>query len=809
MKRSFTKIAAVMLSVAFILALFPGMKIRAANVLYSGICGDPDVNEGKNVTWAIDDEGVLTISGNGDMNNKWYFWTPAPWRTYSNKFNTVIIEDGVTSIGTCAFCGYNASYSNLSVVVPGSVKKINEYAFEENSGLISITLSEGIEEIGLSAFSRCTNLESITIPDSVTKIAGSPFSYCYALKNVKLSENLEKLSYDMFYSCSSLESITIPDSVITADSGVFSHSGLKSITLPDGLTTISGDMFWYCSELTEVTIPNSVTIIDDYAFQDCTSLTSITIPGSVEKIEYNAFKNCYALTDVTISDGVKYIESGAFYDSGVTKITIPGSVEYVGEAAFRWCEDLTDVTLEDGVKEIGYCTFDGCTSLVNVTLPDTLETIDKKAFENCPAIKSITLPGSLVYLGDNIFRDCTGLESVTIDEGVKDINIGLFFGCTSLKEVNLPESLEKIQAMAFYDCTSLESIVIPVGVTYINTDAFSQCTNLTKVTIDKSLASTCESSGVFSSTGVSDLDYVQYDIINTSSGGTVTTDATSASTDKVTFTVTPEENFAVGSVTLTDNGVATVLTPDDNGQYSFVMPSNAVSVEAVYTRVKADISFCSDDGTVLQATKYDVNAIPSYTGETPTKAETYEYSYEFAGWTDGYKTYGVGEELPAATDDVSYRAVFTEIKKPGEYYVNYIELKDGTVVFSIKQVQNDDQTFDLVDKIISDGNELTSGSQYDLTKGSAVITLKKDYFDSLSLGKHTLEVKFKDGGSITIEYSINGGKNSAKSITTASGIVSVPASGEGISMTAVAGTAMILAACAVTGIILTKKRREE
>ena len=97
-----------------------------------------------NIHWTLSDDGVLTISGNGEMNDY-----SQPW---GNSITSVIIENGVTSIGGSAFC--------------------------DCSSLTSITIPEGVTSIGYQAFYNCSNLTSITIPDSVTSIGGYAFSGC-------------------------------------------------------------------------------------------------------------------------------------------------------------------------------------------------------------------------------------------------------------------------------------------------------------------------------------------------------------------------------------------------------------------------------------------------------------------------------------------------------------------------------------------------------------------------------------------------------------------------------------------------------
>ena len=208
----------------------------------SGTCGD-------NLQWKLTDEGVLTITGIGEMKD----WgrNARPWSPYSDV-KQVIIGDGVTTIGGSAF-----SYC---------------------SSLTSLTIPNSITDIGSSAFSGCSSLTSVTIGNSVTEIGGYAFS-----------------------GCSSLTSVTIPNSVTDIGSSAFSGcSSLTSVTIGNSVTTIGSGAFFSCSSLTSVTIGNSVTEIGYYAFSGCSSLTSLTIPNSVTTIGYYAFSGCKNVKQITV-----------------------------------------------------------------------------------------------------------------------------------------------------------------------------------------------------------------------------------------------------------------------------------------------------------------------------------------------------------------------------------------------------------------------------------------------------------------------------------------------------------------------------
>ena len=154
----------------------------------SGTCGD-------NLQWKLTDEGVLTITGTGEMQD--WGGDSRPWPPYRNV-KQVIIGDGVTTIG--------------------------KRAFSDCSSLTSVTIGNGVITIGWGAFYNCPYLTSVTIPNSVTTIGGMAF-----------------------YRCFSLTSVTIPNSVTTIGSGAFSDCrSLTSVTIPNGVTTIGDWAFYYC-----------------------------------------------------------------------------------------------------------------------------------------------------------------------------------------------------------------------------------------------------------------------------------------------------------------------------------------------------------------------------------------------------------------------------------------------------------------------------------------------------------------------------------------------------------------------------------
>ena len=257
-------------------------------IVASGACGD-------NLTWKLDDKGTLTISGKGAM-TEWVYSDSAPWKTYSNTINKVVIQPGVTSIGGYAF----SECKNLtSITIPEGVTSIEDGVFS-GCGLRSITIPKGVTSIGRYAFQESSSLTSITIPEGVTSIGIGAFSGCLDLMSITIPEGVTRIGSRAFEGCSSLTNITIPEGVTSIEDWAFSGcSSLMSITIPEGVTIIGAEAFRGCSSLKSITIPEGVTSIGAGAFRGCSSLKNITIPESVTSIEENAFYACDGLIDVT------------------------------------------------------------------------------------------------------------------------------------------------------------------------------------------------------------------------------------------------------------------------------------------------------------------------------------------------------------------------------------------------------------------------------------------------------------------------------------------------------------------------------
>ena len=273
---------------------------------------------GSDCRWTLSEEGVLLITGSGEMED--YPPPAVPWGGMKDSVKTVEIS-GVSSIG--------------------------DYAFYQFPHLTNVTISSSVTKIGASAFRLSQELGTIFIPHSVNEIGDSAFLSCSSLHSIVVSSENEDYASD--------------------ESGVLYDKNMSVlIQFPAG------------RNVTSFTVPATVTEIHSYAFAAAAPdyLTSIKMGNNVFSIGEGAFMGCLSLTSVELSNSLTKLSASTFWGCvSLTSIVIPDSVFAIGSSAFLGCESLSSVLIPEAVKVLENSTFYGCKSLVAVVLPASLSVI--------------------------------------------------------------------------------------------------------------------------------------------------------------------------------------------------------------------------------------------------------------------------------------------------------------------------------------------------------------------------------------------------------------------------------------------------
>ena len=228
------------------------------------------------------------------------------------------------------------------VVIPEQVKyngetytvtSIGNWAFEDCSGLTSVTIPDGVTSIGWRAFENCSGLTFVTIPSSVTSIDDSAFAKCSGLSSITIPSSVTSIGDDAFYGfrgifntqdiaawCKMSVGFPLVDGPLRL---YVNGEKLEHLVIPDGVTSIGRRAFWNCSGLISVTIPNSVTSIGSYAFDRCSALTTVT--SEIEKpfeINSNTFSDdTYTNAELIVPKGTKAVYQATEGWNKFTKIT--------------------------------------------------------------------------------------------------------------------------------------------------------------------------------------------------------------------------------------------------------------------------------------------------------------------------------------------------------------------------------------------------------------------------------------------------------------------------------------------------------
>lgn len=402
------------------------------------------------------------------------------------------LSDKLTTINGLAF--YNTGLTEITV--PASLTKITTAsAAGKNVGpfaggvLRKVTFADGVTKSLQGMFMGTTSLEEVVLPESLKTIDQNTFKDCSGLKKLSVVKSDQETGEYV------AAEENVLDTVETINAGAFNGcSSLETLTLKNVAKIDSSDTnrtFGGCMSLKKVSVTGVTTTdntgkttlsttIGTSAFKDNKALKEINL-DTIKTVSQEAFRGCGVADDGTdpatlTLNNVNAIGALAFYGCGFKAVQIPRQLTSVATGKINGVEygpfaggKLEIVSFGTLINTIPDNLCMNTTSLQKIELQSvkaSLRTIGKNAFKGCTSVEEVTIPKGILTVSNSAFEGCSGLTDVTI--AAKTINAKAFAECTNLKAVKMEEGVTTIQGMAFAN-TQISAVTIPSTLTTTGT----------------------------------------------------------------------------------------------------------------------------------------------------------------------------------------------------------------------------------------------------------------------------------------------------------------------------------------------------
>ena len=487
MKKVFSLVLFVILTVAVSVTAFAA----DSDIIASGYCGGE--GDGTNLEWVLTADGTLTISGEGKMEcykstNNGKQITSAPWGEYSDHLKTLVIEEGVTNIGCCAFAFCSGFEGTL--VIPNSVTIIEDSAFVLCSGFTgNLVIPNNVTEIGWYAFDKCDGFNGkLIIGKGITNIGVRAFYGCSKLTGNLFIHNDEisigSLAFcncginNYYFGGDAPEMVRIP-----GESIIYDHFDKTDDTIyyPSGNSTweiVDGKWNGYNA------VPYEPYIASGYCGGegDGTNLEwvltedgTLTISGTGKMADYETWYG---------PDESYTLAPWGEYKNQINFLVLEEGITRIGDNAFGLMGIEGELIIPSTVKSIGTFSFEhNSFSQKNLVIPEGVENIGDSAFQAVGDFGYAYIPSTVTDIGGSPFRYCS-LEEIVVHEdnpnfcavdGVlfsKDQTVIYQFPQTRTGEYIVPDSVNVVGEGAFEE-VYLSKIIFNSDIESIGNSAFS------------------------------------------------------------------------------------------------------------------------------------------------------------------------------------------------------------------------------------------------------------------------------------------------------------------------------------------------
>ena len=333
-----------------------------------------------------------------------------------NKSNINDTKQSDTNNYIFSFPELLKKYKNIiKITILDDISKLNKGCFENIISLKEIILPQSLKYIEEHSFRNCKNLSLIKLPTNIIKLGEGTFLSCSNLQSIQLSKNVTKIPKNCFYDCSKLSKIYIDNSI--------PYEG--DIQFLNNITTLDDYCFERCSSIKNVYIPNTVNNIGTNVFANCENLLTAKIDANITELPQKMFNNCERLQHVILSNALSKIEANCFCGcSKLDNIILPEELHIIEDNAFKYCSTLKEIQIPFNVKSIGKNAFSDCTSVEKIDISAKyIDSIGKEAFYNCPNVKEIIVPQGKLKNSIFDFNNMPNLKRITYNtRHILDLN---------------------------------------------------------------------------------------------------------------------------------------------------------------------------------------------------------------------------------------------------------------------------------------------------------------------------------------------------------------------------------------------------
>ena len=303
---------------------------------------------------------IIFTKGTGEGYSYESYSNYTPWCNSRNNVITVVIGEGINSIG--------------------------KYMFSGCTGLTTLTLPNTVKTIKDSAFYNCSNIESEVDLSNITSIGTSALYNCSKMKgDWNLSKEITQIPYSAFYGCSARTGeLDLSDVTTIGESAFYGCTGITGKINLSKIQEITSYALYNCSNINDIEISDLAKSIVYSSFEYCTSVTKLKMPISLNvaaKSSYDyTFRDITKLTEVTFTKG-----TGTAYNYQSSYSYTPW---------YNSKDNNITVTFEEGIDDIGAGTFNGTTGLKYINIAKSISKIGDNAFNGCSNIRIVNYAGT-------------------------------------------------------------------------------------------------------------------------------------------------------------------------------------------------------------------------------------------------------------------------------------------------------------------------------------------------------------------------------------------------------------------------------